>query len=33
MEILNGGEFEKPYFLKESMILKWNLRRGGWVEN
>ena len=24
-----GGGFKKPYFLKESMTLKWNFRRGG----
>ena len=24
-----GGGFQKPYFLKESMTLKWNYHRGG----
>ena len=24
-----GGGFQKLYFLKESMTLKWNFRRGG----
>ena len=32
MEIPRGRGVQKPKFLKESMTIKWNLRRGGGLQ-